>query len=271
MPFRHAHWWVLSIFPLAALAFWPNYLSAFGKAPPSYHFHGITASLWLVLLALQSWSIHHGKRAFHRTNGLVSFALFPLFMAGGATIFVGMAQRYVSPPNGFYALYPPRLAWLDLVAIIGLAVCYYHALKYRRQVGRHASWMLATSLFLLPPVFGRLAPLAMGLDPTATDFFERMHMGFHYGNIVPALIAFLIAWRAGSNGRPFALVGVLTLVGSVLFEVPGGTAAWARFYSLFADLPTAGLAVLAAAFGAAVGWAGWQAGKAGSPVAVAAA
>ena len=35
MPFRHAHWWVLSAFPVAALAFWPGYLSVLGKAPPS--------------------------------------------------------------------------------------------------------------------------------------------------------------------------------------------------------------------------------------------
>src|SRR5215203_5407690 len=96
MPFRHAHWWILPLFPFAALAFWFSYLSVLSTSPASYHLHGITASLWLILLAIQSCSIHHGRRAFHRTNGLVSFALFPLFLAGGATIFVGMAQRYVA-------------------------------------------------------------------------------------------------------------------------------------------------------------------------------
>lgn len=261
MPFRHAHWLVLSLFPLTALAFWPNYLSKMGSAPPSFHFHGMTASLWLILLAIQSWSIHHGRRAFHRTNGLASFALFPLFLAGGAAIFVGMAQRFAAPPSEFYALYPPRLAWLDFVAIGGLAYFYFQALKHRRDVGRHSAYMLATAIFLLPPILGRLAPLAMGVHPGLPDFYEALHPGFHWGNIATALISFLIAWRAGRNGRPFVIAGLLTIAASLLFEVPGGTAAWWAVYPAFANLPMWPLVAAATLFGAAVGWAGWRAGK----------
>ena len=171
MPFRHAHWWVLATFPLAALAFWPGYISVLGTSPWSYHLHGVTASMWLALMAIQSWSIANGHRQFHRTNGLVSFALFPLFLAGGATIFVGMAERFVSG-SPFHALYAPRLAWLDFVAILGMAFFYFQALRYRRFVGKHSSYLLATAIFLLPPMLGRLAPLAMGLDPSQPDFFE---------------------------------------------------------------------------------------------------
>lgn len=261
MPFRHAHWWVLGTFPLAALAFWPNYLSTIGTSPWSYHLHGATASMWLLLLALQSWSIHHGKRAFHRANGLVSFALFPLFLAGGATIFVGMAERFAEGSSGFYRLYPPRLAWLDFVGIAGLAACYFQALRYRWFVGKHSAYLLATAIFLLPPVLGRLAPIPMGLNPTMPDFFAGLHMGFHYGNLATAMIAFFIAWRAGRNGRPFVFAGLLTLLSSALFEWPGGSAAWWALYPRFAELPTVVLAIAAALFGALVGWAGWRAGN----------
>ena len=261
MPFRHAHWWVLATFPLAALAFWPNYLSLIGTSPWTYHLHGITASLWLLLLAIQSWSIQHGKRAFHRTNGLVSFALFPLFLAGGATIFVGMAERFVAASSPFHQLYAPRLAWLDFVAIAGLAYFYFQALRYRRFVGKHSSYLLATAIFLLPPILGRLAPIPMGLNPTMPDFFEGLHAGFHYGNVATALIAFFIAWRAGRNGRPFVIAGLLVLLSSLLFEVPGGSDAWWALYPRFAELPTALLAVTAALLGGLVGWAGWKAGS----------
>ncbi|MEO7410396.1 MAG: hypothetical protein ABIU10_03615 [Sphingomicrobium sp.] len=261
MPFRHAHWWVLATFPLAAVAFWPNYLSLIGTSPWSYHLHGLTASMWLLLLAIQSWSIQHGKRAFHRANGRVSFALFPLFLAGGATIFVGMAERYVEAASPFYQLYPPRLAWLDFVAIGGLAYFYFQALRYRRFLGTHSSYLLATAIFLLPPILGRLAPIPMGLNPAMPDFFAQLHRGFHYGNIATALIALFIAWRAGRNGRPFVIAGLLVLLSSLLFEWPGGSAAWWAIYPLFAKLPATALALAAALFGAAVGWAGWQAGK----------
>ena len=260
MPFRHAHWWVLVAFPVAFLAFWPNYLSVFGTSPWSYHAHGLTASMWLILLAIQSWSIQNGHRAFHRTNGLVSFALFPLFMAGGATIFHGMAERFVAG-SPFHALYAPRLAWLDFIAIGGMAWFYFQALRYRRFVGKHSSYLLATAIFLLPPILGRLAPLAMGLDPTAPDFFAKMHNAFHLGNAATAAIAFFIAWRAGRNGRPFAIAGGLTVLSTLLFEVPGGTKLWWSVYPNFALVPSIPLALASGLFGVAVGWAGWNAGK----------
>ncbi|HET9355212.1 MAG TPA: hypothetical protein VFO42_03495 [Sphingomicrobium sp.] len=217
--------------------------------------------MWLLLLAIQSWSIQHDRRQFHRTNGLVSFALFPLFLAGGATIFVGMAERFVEAASPFYRLYPPRLAWLDFVAILGMAFFYFQALRYRRFVGKHSSYLLATAVFLLPPMLGRLAPLAMGLNPTQPDFFEKLHGGFHVGNIATAAIAFFIAWRAGRNGKPFTIAGALVLLSSLLFEMPGGLAAWWSLYPHFADLPAAPLALTAGLFGAAVGWAGWRAGS----------
>ena len=161
----------------------------------------------------------------------------------------------------FYELYPPRLAWLDFVAIGGLSAFYFQALRYRRFVGKHASYLLATAIFLLPPMLGRLAPLAMGLNPKAPDFFTAMHPGFHYGNIATALIAFFVAWRAGRNGQPFIIAGLLVLLSSVLFEWPGGSAAWWALYPRFAEIPAAALAVVAAVFGMAVGWAGWRAGS----------
>jgi hypothetical protein len=261
MPFRHAHWWILALFPIAALAFWFSYLSVLSTSPASYHLHGITASLWLILLAIQSWSIHHGRRGFHRTNGLVSLALFPLFLAGGATIFVGMAQRYVAAATPFHAIWPPNLAWLDFVAIGGMAFFYFQALKYRRFVGKHSSYLLATAIFLMPPIFGRLAPLPLGIDLSNPDNFAQMGPSFHAGNLLSAVIAFIIAWRAGRNGKPFVIAGLLIVISSLLFEVPGGTAGWKSLYVHAAAIPTVPLAIAAALAGAAVGWAGWTAGK----------
>jgi len=261
MPYRHAHWWILALFPFAAFAFWPSYLSVMSDSPPSFHLHGITASLWLVLLAIQSWSIHHGHRAFHKTNGLISFALFPLFLAGGATIFVGMAERYVAAASPFHAIWPPNLAWLDFVAIGGMAFFYFQALKYRRFVGKHSSYLLATAIFLLPPIFGRIAPLPMGLDMTQPESFAQMGPSFHAGNLLSALIAFAIAASNRRNGRPFVIAGLLTMLGSILFEVPGGTGWWKSIYVHAAAIPVWPMALAAALGGATVGWAGWVAGK----------
>jgi hypothetical protein len=261
MPYRHAHWWILGLVPFIILAFWPSYISTLSSSPPSFHLHGITASLWLTLLAIQSWSIHHGRRSFHKTNGLVSLALFPLFLAGGATIFVGMAERYVSQFSPFHAIWPPNLAWLDFVAVAGVAYFYFQALKYRSFVGKHSSYLLATAVFLLPPIFGRLAPIPLGLDFNSPDVFAQMGPGFHLGNLVSALIAFAVALSDRRNGKPWLIAGLLVLASSVLFEVPGGTAAWKSIYVHAAEIPVLPLALAAALGGVAIGWAGWVAGK----------
>jgi hypothetical protein len=100
MPCRHAYWYLLTAFPLAGLAFWPNYLSQFATSPLEFHMHGITASLWLTLLVFQSWTIQNGQREMHRQTGVLSLGLFPLFLAGGASIFVGMAHRYAAHMPG---------------------------------------------------------------------------------------------------------------------------------------------------------------------------
>ena len=262
MPFRHAHWWVLATFPLAALAFWPHYLSLIGTSPWSYHVHGITASMWLLLLAIQSWSIHHGKRDFHRSMGLVSFALFPLFLAGGATIFIGMAERFVEASSPFYQLYPPRLAWLDFVAIAGLAFFYFQALRYRRFVGKHSSYLLATAVFLLPPILGRLAPLPMGLNPAMPEFFERLHVGLP-----------LRQYRDGADRFLHRLAGRAQWP-PVRYRRAAGVAVERCFSSGRAEAPHGGRSIraspkfrrwhwrsAAAVAGAAVGWAGWKAGS----------
>lgn len=261
MPYRHAHWWILGLFPLAGFAFWPNYLSVLSTSPPSYHLHGVTASLWLILLVIQSWSIHHDRRAFHRTNGLVSLALFPLFLAGGATIFVGMAQRYVAAATPFSAIWPPHLAWLDFVAVGGMAWFYFQALKHRRNIGLHSSYLLATAIFLLPPILGRLAPIPMGLDFSDPRVFEELGPSFHVGNIATALIAFTVAASSQKTGKPFVIVGLLILLSCLLFEFPGGSAAWKALYANAAAIPTLPMASAAALGGVAVGWAGWVAGK----------
>src|SRR4028119_1494920 len=93
MPYRNAHWWLLLLLPLTALAFWPNYFGNLRAAPYAFHVHGVTATLWILLLAAQSWTIHERKNALHRKLGYASFALFPFFFVGGLLVIHTMAEK----------------------------------------------------------------------------------------------------------------------------------------------------------------------------------
>ena len=259
MPYRHAHWYLLGLFPLILLAFWPSYFGQFRAASWEFHAHGATAAAWLLLMAAQSYTIHSGNRAAHRATGPAVLLLFPLFMAGGAGIFFGMADRYAAAMP-FQAMWGPELAWLDFVGVAMVALFVFLGLKHRREVRLHAGYMLATSIALLPPIFGRLTAIPLGVR--GPEDFERMHLGFQSANLLVAVFAFLVAVGQGrKHGRPFALAGGATLVAALLFEFPGGTAAWERIYASLAPLPSGPFVALAGIVGAGIAAAGWIAGK----------
>jgi hypothetical protein len=258
MPYRHAHWWILALFPLAGFAFWPSYVSTITTASIEFHAHGITAALWLALLALQSWSIHSDNMALHRLSGRSSLALFPLFLAGGAGIFLGMADRYVAG-SPFHAMYAPRLAWLDIVAVSGFAFSYFQALKWRRKAQVHSRYMLATALFLLPPIFGRLTAIPLGVQGPAD--FPRLEYGFQAANLMAAGIAIWLAYRSANNGKPFLQAAGFILLSAILFQTVGSWPEWENMVARAAPLPSAPLSLAAALAGIGIGWAGWIAGK----------
>ena len=262
MPNRQAHWYILGLFPLAALAFWPSYVSQLTTASAQFHAHGVTATLWLTLLVAQSWTIHRSQRRTHRTLGLASLALFPLFLMGGVGIFFGMADRFVAG-EPFQAMYAPRLAWLDFVGVGGFAYFYYEALRQRWKVHFHSRYMLATAIFLLPPIFGRLSGIPLGV--TGPEDFARLSTGFQTANGVTAAIAFGLAFWSGKHGRPFWIAGVLTLVAAFLYQTVGGMPAWKVLYAHVAHLPDAPFMLAAGLAGVGIGHAGWVAGRRGVP------
>ena len=261
MPYRHAFWFVLALFPLAGLAFWQNYLAQIAAAPLQMHAHGITAALWLALLAAQSWTIHHGGRSLHRALGTTSLALFPLFLAGGSLIFLGMAERFAEPPSPFYTLYAARLAWIDIVSVAAFAWLYFEALRRRRQVQLHARYLLATALLLLPPILGRLAPVLPPLAIEGPQDFWKLGIGFQLGNAVTAAIGIALGATSGRHGRPFYLAAMATLLGGLLYQTLGGMAWWEGLFAAAAGLPPAPIALLAAMAGAGIAYAGWVAGR----------
>ena len=265
MPYRHAHWVLLALFPLAGLAFWQNYLSQIRTASLEFHAHGVTATLWLMLLIAQSWTIHHGHRQTHRAVGTASLALFPLFLAGGTGIFIGMAQRFVDGTSPFHAMYAAKLAWLDVVAVGGVAYLFYEGLRQRRKVHPHSRYMLATAIFLLPPILGRLSPVLPPLAIAGPQDFWKLEYGFQLANALTAAIALGLAIHSGKHGRPFYLASALTLLGALLFQTIGGMGWWESLYARAAALPAAPLAVAAGMAGIAIGYAGWIAGRRARP------
>jgi hypothetical protein len=261
MPYRHAHWYLLLLFPLTGLAFWPNYFSKFSGSPYAFHVHGITAGLWIALLAFQSWTIHHRRIALHRGAGFASLALFPFFLVGGLLVLQTMAHKVGTREDPFYNLFGARLGTMDALSSIALPFLFYMAIRWRRKVHLHARYMLAPALFLVGPIVSRLMPALPPLAITGPETFYRFAYGLHVSNGIAVAIAAFLYWGAPRHGRPFLIVGGLILLQSLLFETLGRAQDWGTLYASLADVPTPLVVSLGLAAGILAGAAGWIGGQ----------
>jgi hypothetical protein len=259
MPYRRAHLWLLLLFPLTALAFWPAYFGNFRNAPYAFHVHGITASLWIALLAVQSWSIHARRNALHRTIGLWSFALFPLFVVGGLLVLQTMAVAVAARSSPFYDVFGARLGAVDAISVVGIPMLFAMALRRRRKVHLHARYMLATVFFLIAPILSRLLPALPPLAISGPADFHRFGYGVHISNGAAALLALALWRRAPKHGAPWIAVAAIVGLQSAAFEWIGRTAAWRTLFVSIAAVPTPLLVSFGLAASAAAIWIGWSA------------
>ena len=93
MPYPRAHFYVLLVIAVTIAGFWQSYFSTFAEGPWQFHAHGIAASIWVVLVATQSWTAHRKQFAWHAAAGKASLLLFPFLIGGLAAIIDLTAKR----------------------------------------------------------------------------------------------------------------------------------------------------------------------------------
>jgi len=198
MPFKRSWMFVALLIPLAGLVFWRSCCSAFASTSSAFHVHGLTATLWVVLLAAQAWAIHNASPALHRRLGKLSFFLFPLCLIGGALMLQFMAQGYASKRDPFIALHGARLGTFDVIAGAGCAILWLPLLS-RANIELHSPCMLVTALFLINPIIARLIPgFVPGLMIRELEDLPKFVDSVHYANLTAALIAVFVCACAAS-------------------------------------------------------------------------
>jgi len=271
MPYRHAPYYVLFVIAVIVAGFWPSYFGASGPIPWQFHAHGIAASLWVLMVLVQSWTVHKAQLPLHRAVGKSSLILFPFLIGGLAAIIDLTGKGFVAGDSPSRVTYGGQFLVGLALAIAAYVVLYYRALKFRRKVWAHSGYMLATPLILfespLSRVFGTWMP---GLTIQGPQDFDRIIPTIVWAMAVELLVIGGIWFAYRDKARPFLLAAVFIVGQMLTMGLLSDNRVLEGLLVDLAKVPSAVVVLTGMSIGALTSWAGWQAGtRLAVPVAVA--
>lgn len=228
MPYSRAHWFLLAALAAIVAGFWPTFFRAPGTNDLAHSLHGVTATAWVLALALQSWLISRHLRTWHRRVALGALLLLPVLVVSGLHMIKVMFGNQQMPP-----FLPPLLAYIDFTALTFLLLLVGLGLASVRRPAAHVRFMTATVLLGMPPALTRL--YARELAPTV-DFPTALHMAF--ATVELACVVLIVADRRAGERRlawPMSLL-FFGAVHASMFPI-AASEAWGNFTQWYVSLP----------------------------------
>lgn len=210
---------------LTIFAFSPSYFNRLTSTDNAHHFHGITATLWLVLLIIQPFLYKTGKLKWHRRIGKLSFLLVPLIIISA----LNMVQIMMIRKDSFPPLVPYQLAFIDFVTLIQFLLFYILAIYKRKEIQLHARYMVCTVLGPLIPALTRLLFRFPGID----NFNKSLNISYIIIEIVLVLLL-LDDKRTGKIHLPYLLALVLFMLQHLLMNFASQWEFWIKIMDAFA-------------------------------------
>jgi hypothetical protein len=149
--YKNVHLWLCIPFVIVILGFMPGYWLRFADAPWRQHLHGLTATLWFVLLIVQPYLVTRGHVRQHRLYGM-----FAVFLAGGVALSALAAIPYNLVNERLPLTSRYGLSFVDFVLVPGFIVAVFMAIKNAKRTGDHARWMISTVFWAISPGLFRL-------------------------------------------------------------------------------------------------------------------
>jgi hypothetical protein len=163
--YKYAHIYLALGLVVVLIGFSKSYFNKLSEFSFSYHLHGISATLWMLLLIIQPYLFQKGKIKIHRLLGRSSLVLVPLIIIGGVIMMKLMIQGQANyPPNIVYTL-----AFIDVCTLFGFAVLYILALYFRKNLKLHSRFMVSTIFGPLVPALTRLYLIVLAVASNFTD------------------------------------------------------------------------------------------------------
>ena len=212
--YRNLHLWMLLPLAITVLGFAPRYFLALPQATFHQHIHGISASLWMLLIIIQPWLITRGgRRAAHRSLGIIGLVLAGI-VAGSALAIIPRNIVHIprlSDDGVFNPTFAYFVTYLDTM-LIGLFVfsVIFAVLKIRKgHLADHVQWLLASVFLVLSPALIRMLLVgAMMIRPDAGIRFIDL--------VVPTVVLMVLMigvyyYRFGSFRHPSFVLLILSV------------------------------------------------------------
>jgi hypothetical protein len=220
--YRHAHWYFLAALAAIVAGFWPSFFKPLGAGDVAHSLHGLTATLWVVTLAGQSWLMSRGLVRWHRRVAYITLVMLTVMVASALQMVAVMLANPEMPPS-----LATMLAFIDLPSVAFLLLLVTLALRNVRRPSAHKRFMAATVFIGFPPA---LARLYARVGAPGVDFMTALHASFV---TVEAILVVLIAvdHRAGERRLAYPLSLAFFAVIHTLMIPVGASAAWASVLS----------------------------------------
>ncbi len=264
MPYRYAHYYYLLLIPAAVLGF-SGYLGDLQNAGVSKHLHAITATLWILLLAGQSASIHNGFRSIHRRLGFTSLIVFPFYLCGFLLVYRTEAIRIIDG-DPWASVFGPGIGAITLISFVATGWMYYCGLRQRRAVQLHARWMLVTVFLFSESVLGRiLNNFVPSLFVNSLGDVRNIYLAFHLAQVLAIALALVLYMRDRQHGQPFVFVIVVLVAQSLALELFDDLAGWRALFVATGSWPIEVFAAAGLLIAVVIAWSGWRLGR-GNPI-----
>lgn len=162
--YQNFHRWMFVPFIISILGFSYSYYSKLNSATFHQHVHGISATLWYVLIIVQPYLITRKKNfSRHRTLGTIGLILAGIVAGSALTIIPRNiddikkldVNGFFNPTFAYFATLIDFLLVSMYIISVGLAILNIK----KKNVSGHVQWVLASVFFVLSPGLARLMGL----------------------------------------------------------------------------------------------------------------
>lgn len=225
--FHNAHYWLIIPFAIAFLGFYFTYWSRLGEALFHQHLHGMTATVWYVLIIVQPLLYRQSNLVLHRIFGVIG-----IFLAGG----VVFSAMQIIPNNLTLENISDNLRYSfvfgDFVSLAGFSFAVIMAVIKKNDLDLHARYMISTVFWVMLPALGRLIyfPLVISYGfPPPIAFNECVYIACILIILALSVLLWLDYKKERRFYKPYWLVTMATGFMLISWDYFGEAEWWIRF------------------------------------------